>query len=548
MTESKFLKWFMIGVMFCIVATISPKAGYAEAQWTFLVYLDADNDLETYGIADFLEMAAVGSTAEVNIVVQFDRHPGYDSSYGDWTTTKRFLITSSLTPTVANALIDIGEANMGDPATLTDFINWGVANYPANRYALVFWDHGSGWRMQIETLRSALRTATTVDERDRILQDLQRAVPTVYKEICSDYTDGDELYMQEVKNALNAAADMTLIGFDACLMSMTEVAYEIKDTGAAVMVGSEDTEPAEGWPYDTILRDLALNPTWTASQFGVAIVDNYYASYWESETLSAIDLSRMNTLAGVTSTFAETMRNFWNSDQAAVRAAAQAVMDEIDATVLYEQHGDSRSGSYGLAIYFPETQGYFDTNYNGSTIAFPADTFWEEFLSDFYTSMSSSWIADAREYAQQYYVSAHIDLYDFCNKLINPVALDCTNAVPLSSGVAYSGNTTGAPSNISSYGCWIYTLSGPEIVHTITTTIAGDIIATDNNNNLDLVILNACNPSSCVVAGMDSASYTNAPAGTYYIVVDGWNGASGTYTLTVTAPGAEQKSYLLWTK
>ena len=43
------------------------------ANWTFMIYLDADNYLETAGIRDFLEMAAVGSSPEVNIVLQMDR-------------------------------------------------------------------------------------------------------------------------------------------------------------------------------------------------------------------------------------------------------------------------------------------------------------------------------------------------------------------------------------------------------------------------------------------------------------------------------------------
>jgi len=64
---------------------VTPPARAATAEWTILVYMDADNNLEDAGIADFLEMARVGSTSLVNIVVQFDRAVGYNNSYGDWT-------------------------------------------------------------------------------------------------------------------------------------------------------------------------------------------------------------------------------------------------------------------------------------------------------------------------------------------------------------------------------------------------------------------------------------------------------------------------------
>ena len=72
--------------------------------WTLMVYLDADNNLESAGIDDFLEMATVGSDANINIVVQFDRINGYDTSYGDWTRCKRFYIEKDMTPIPGNAV------------------------------------------------------------------------------------------------------------------------------------------------------------------------------------------------------------------------------------------------------------------------------------------------------------------------------------------------------------------------------------------------------------------------------------------------------------
>src|SRR3990170_7245992 len=117
----------------------------AVADWTFLIYLDADNNLESVGILDFLEMASVGSSAQVNIIVQFDRSVGFDTLFGDWATVKRFRVTQGITPTPANALVDLGELDMADPATLVDFVSWGVATYPARHYFLDLWDHGFGW-------------------------------------------------------------------------------------------------------------------------------------------------------------------------------------------------------------------------------------------------------------------------------------------------------------------------------------------------------------------------------------------------------------------
>ena len=38
------------------------------------------------------------------------------------------------------------EADMDDPEVLKDFIDWGLKKYPADRYGLIFWNHGNQWR------------------------------------------------------------------------------------------------------------------------------------------------------------------------------------------------------------------------------------------------------------------------------------------------------------------------------------------------------------------------------------------------------------------
>ena len=66
-----FLPALLAVVCLAPVASAQP----ASAEWTFMVYLDGDNDLELAAINDFLEMASVGSDSDVKILVLFDRHP-----------------------------------------------------------------------------------------------------------------------------------------------------------------------------------------------------------------------------------------------------------------------------------------------------------------------------------------------------------------------------------------------------------------------------------------------------------------------------------------
>jgi clostripain len=276
-------------ILALLVSTAMVNIRAAEAkEWTFMVYIAADNNLEGAAIDDFLEMSSVGSDSDINIVVQVDRTAGHNNEYGDWTTTHRFLITPGMEPRAVNAISNWGdgkggrEINMGDPQNLIDFVDWSINNYPAYNYALILWNHGGGWRKK-----------TTGKELPE-------------KEVCND--GNDALLMNELQNALSTIYQSTrdefaLLGFDACLMGMVEVAYEMQDY-AMVMVGSEEKEPNDGWPYDTILSDLADNPLMQSMELGTVIVNRYGESMEDGSkyTQSAIDLTKISSASAFFST------------------------------------------------------------------------------------------------------------------------------------------------------------------------------------------------------------------------------------------------------
>jgi len=372
------------------------------AEWTVMVYLDADNNLESAGIDDINEMEMVGSTSEVNIVVQIDRVPysvlassnqGYadDTSNGNWTTTRRYYITQDFDPILINSplKIDLVELNMGDPQTLVDFASWAAINYPAKKYLLVIWNHGGGFR--------SLNLA---------------------KDIAWDDTNGgDKITMPELEDALSMISaqigkNIDLVGMDACLMAMTEVAYQIKDY-ADILVTSEESEPEGGWPYDTILSQLTSNPSLTPTQLATNIVDDYIFTYPTTYvTQSAIDLSYMDTLTGQLSNLAFGIMSDFSTPkyQYILAAASSQHYSDYDFIDLYDlcnnifDHSNSleiknmaiiiqqtlnsaviKSGysgvgvsrSRGLSIYFPYY--YYDSYYNNTNFA--QDTKWDEMLS-----------------------------------------------------------------------------------------------------------------------------------------------------------------------
>ncbi|MBT3220580.1 MAG: hypothetical protein HN348_15955, partial [Proteobacteria bacterium] len=117
------------------------------ARWTFAVFLNGDNDLEDWVLPDINEMEKVGSGNGVHIVVQADRIEGYSTAEGDWTDARRYYITADDDAFAVNSTLveEIGEVNMGDPEVLSDFAMWAHDTYPAERLALIFWNHGDSW-------------------------------------------------------------------------------------------------------------------------------------------------------------------------------------------------------------------------------------------------------------------------------------------------------------------------------------------------------------------------------------------------------------------
>jgi hypothetical protein len=397
---------------------------YATAEWTFMVYLDADNNLESSGIGDFLEMANVGSTADVNIVVQMDRWDGYkwngaswdyypedDVSYGNWTGCLRYQIQAGMTPTVAEAYQDLGEVDMSDPQTLIDFGNWSIQQFPAHNYMLVLWDHGIDWYG-----------------------------------VCSDEDSFNEhMSLPELSSALeiidtnDGGIYLDIIGFDACNMAGIEVGYQIAPYGD-YMLASEKTTPGPGWNYDLSLSALTGNPLMSpeslCTQFINDFVDSYMpgGEYYEDDiTLSSTDLLSIDTVITATDNLAVELINnidlyinyinysreqteaydgpfggqdymidlrdfaeqiYANLPDATIQGLATALMNAVDTAVTYEDHWNTTGGlsvenAHGLTIYFPTMGSDYDTDYETTpNLHFPTDTNWDEFLNAFYNQLT----------------------------------------------------------------------------------------------------------------------------------------------------------------
>jgi hypothetical protein len=308
-------------------------------EWTLMVFMNGDNNLEPFAIKDFREMAKVGSTNEVNIVVQLDRIAGYTADADDWTDARRFRVTRGMEPTSDAADPSFAqEVDMGAPDALADFVRWARMHYPAKRYGLVIWDHGAGWRlfMRDPSLNRAERAkrAATFDSlvliapsRDRAriatarIAGVDRPGPPFdhpVKSVSHDETSGSQLFNRAIQNVLErelAGARLDVLGFDACLMAMVETAYAMRNV-AEVMVASEELEPGDGWQYERVLQPLVERPSMTGKELGTQIVNAFKEEYQNkpmNTTLSAIDLRRVSALATAASALGDALTHSLNN-------------------------------------------------------------------------------------------------------------------------------------------------------------------------------------------------------------------------------------------
>ncbi|MBB2720279.1 clostripain-related cysteine peptidase [Rhizobium sophoriradicis] len=372
-----------------------------------MVYVVADNNLDGYAPLDFEEISRVGSDANINVVAQIDRAGDSEG----WTNTRRFLIRPG-DKIDASPLENLGEQNMGDPETLKDFVNWGAQNFPADRTALIIWNHGSGWRNA----------------------QVNNAPGGGHKYVASDDSDGDALYNSEVVDALRATGEnIDLIGFDACLMSTIETWYGLANL-AAVGVGSQDLEPGTGWFYDRFLSNLKKDPAASPEQLARWIVSSYKEGYEElgeitqvaeSYTLAAIDLKEVKKLSTTLSEISPKLLADFNdvdavrdgltpfhipdsdwphlvdvkklfdelhgmNPQREYKSISKALDNVVFASVRSEDRVDQ--GSAGISIYFPRTMEWYQADPFGDAyrksneaypVAFVQDVSWADFLQEY---------------------------------------------------------------------------------------------------------------------------------------------------------------------
>lgn len=395
---------FFAAAALVVALALSPANAAQAKSWTFMVFLNADNNLDSFGVKDVQEMEKAGLSDKINVLVLLDREnlPGrlYDvtgrsasAKADDWELTSK-------------KVKDMGEPDMGDYRVMVDFVKTAVRDYPAENYMLVIWNHGSGWSRA-------------------------RRGP-VFKGISYDDESGNNMTTKDLGTAMAQiqgviGKPLDILGMDACLMQMIEVAYEVREN-VRYVCASEETEPGDGWPYDLLLGPLEKTPAMTAEQlakltvqayqkyYSSATDDPYRASRSKNTTQSAIDCAALGGFSAELDNFSKALmevipagkqaceplrkarseaQSFYYSDNidlghlvklvakystdAKLRAAAEKLLMAYSKAVACNGiTGSGMSDASGLAVYFPKNS--FSSDY--ATLKF-SSCLWDDMVKAF---------------------------------------------------------------------------------------------------------------------------------------------------------------------
>ena len=323
---------------------------------TIMVYM-CGTDLESrssMGTYDLQEMLEAQFGAGINLLVYTGGCKGWQNSAVSSDVNQIWQVRDGK---LACLKKDLGSASMTDPDTLSGYIQWCAANYPASRYELILWDHGGG-----------SVSGYGYDEK---------------------FAASGSMDLAGLDAALRAGGvKFDFIGFDACLMATVETALAMAPY-ADYLIASEETEPGVGWYYTDWLTAFGQDTSMPTIQIGRNIVDSFIEvcaqkCRGQSTTLSVVDLAELEaTLPEALADFSQStvkllqgkqFQTVANARSGAREFARSSKIDQVDlahlaqnlgtkegraltdillSAVKYNRTSADMANSYGLSIYFP---------------------------------------------------------------------------------------------------------------------------------------------------------------------------------------------------
>ncbi len=283
--------------MFFIISCCAKIHCYQNTQhekrdWTILIYMAADNDLFYFSKRNIRQLLASGAHDNVHVVIcYFYTDPNLDKKI-----VQHIYISNNMRNIIEESE-DCCATNSGDEDNMTLFCNSTILQFPADHYALFFWDHGTG---PIDPFEESNRSFTDTLTHFGTLHSTNKKsnVLQLHRGVCFDDTHNSCLTERKLAHSLSeicpllAHKKFDIIGFDTCLMATIETASLIEPF-AHYMVASQDLEPGAGWNYEKILSIFLQERPISPCEFACHIVEKFSETYKHELdcTLSAFDLS-----------------------------------------------------------------------------------------------------------------------------------------------------------------------------------------------------------------------------------------------------------------
>ena len=167
---------------------------------------------------------------------------------------------------------------MNDPTTLTAFINWAKARYPAEHYNLMLWDHGSG------PAHGYGLDENKKDEEGNVIK-VKMPVADIVRGVSAS-------------DVIKERGKFDIIEFDCCMMGNFEITLALQDY-TQYYIGCPDIDPFPSLDYTEYLNYLGGNPNVDNKTLGRKTVDIYvdwYNAHPEEEsTNKAVALCMVDT-------------------------------------------------------------------------------------------------------------------------------------------------------------------------------------------------------------------------------------------------------------
>jgi hypothetical protein len=391
-------------------------------EWLVLIYMAWEQMEYSPSIGDAVSAMenlsmSVAPTDRVRILAECDREYNWNDS--DDSNTRIYEIGSGSISFIS----DLGELNVGESETLSDFVISAIRSYPARKILLIPSDHGDSW-----------------------------------EGFCRDLS-GDLINMTELRTALTTIKSQTgagvdVMAFDACLMGSIEVAYQMRGF-VDFMVACENE--IAGLPIGLVVYNITTNPSCSASELGRDFVDNYFNPYGGSGALdgecAVINVSAVVEVLPHLEAFSEFMLDSLSSYRLDVTDCRNSAMgfplyswlengiyvDLFDLVEVVEASNlprdqivddilENLKQSLNASVYYCISRGTFQ-NAHGLTLYFPSyDLYNKEYGRTDLSSVGGthSWSAFLKVYAG--FFEPPYDGYEFATSYCDVNQSECSGA------------------------------------------------------------------------------------------------------------------------